>query len=179
MADPFELTVAEAAAAIASGDLSPVELTESYLARIDKLNPKRKDPNQLKLQAFVQVRNYSTEVANVDLVPPRDVPASSTPEEQLDSQPEAFEESGHADHVLDHHEVAPLLLRAKLLEPAGPLVVRREYLATEQPLRLPIQDTDPSSASPGSIIDGDRRSPGRLDDCGSQVWRSQPIPQAA
>src|SRR3954454_1770815 len=47
MADPFELTVAEAAAAIATGDLSPVELTESYLARIDKLNP--------ELTAYVEV----------------------------------------------------------------------------------------------------------------------------
>jgi aspartyl-tRNA(Asn)/glutamyl-tRNA(Gln) amidotransferase subunit A len=47
MADPFELTVAEAAAAIATGELSPVELTESYLARIDKLNP--------ELTAYVEV----------------------------------------------------------------------------------------------------------------------------
>jgi aspartyl-tRNA(Asn)/glutamyl-tRNA(Gln) amidotransferase subunit A len=47
MADPFELTVAEAAVAVATGDLSPVELTESYLARIDKLNP--------ELIAYVEV----------------------------------------------------------------------------------------------------------------------------
>jgi aspartyl-tRNA(Asn)/glutamyl-tRNA(Gln) amidotransferase subunit A len=39
MSDPAELTVSEAAAAVASGQLSPVELTDAYLVRIEKLNP--------------------------------------------------------------------------------------------------------------------------------------------
>src|SRR5439155_4274765 len=38
------------------------------VVRVDKLNPKRKDPNQLKLQAFVQVRNYRPADTTVDLV---------------------------------------------------------------------------------------------------------------
>ncbi|MEI5100743.1 amidase family protein [Streptomyces sp. PmtG] len=36
---PFELTLAEAAAAIAARELSPVELTDSVLARIDRVEP--------------------------------------------------------------------------------------------------------------------------------------------
>jgi aspartyl-tRNA(Asn)/glutamyl-tRNA(Gln) amidotransferase subunit A len=39
MSDPTELTLSEAAAAVADRQLSPVELTEAYLARIEKLNP--------------------------------------------------------------------------------------------------------------------------------------------
>ena len=39
MSDPTELTLSEAAAAVADSQLSPVELTEAYLARIEKLNP--------------------------------------------------------------------------------------------------------------------------------------------
>ncbi|MCQ4045410.1 amidase [Streptantibioticus rubrisoli] len=38
MAEPHELTMLEQAAAIRSGELSPVELTEHYLTRIDRLN---------------------------------------------------------------------------------------------------------------------------------------------
>src|SRR5207248_1203514 len=38
------------------------------VVRVDKHNPKRKDPNQLKLQAFVQVRNYRPVETTVDLV---------------------------------------------------------------------------------------------------------------
>lgn len=45
--DLTELTLAEAAAAVASGQLSPVELTEAYLARIERLNP--------QLTAYVEV----------------------------------------------------------------------------------------------------------------------------
>ncbi|HUZ21895.1 MAG TPA: amidase [Acidimicrobiales bacterium] len=37
--DPTELTIAEASALIAAGGLSPVELTEAYLARIERLQP--------------------------------------------------------------------------------------------------------------------------------------------
>ena len=47
MSDPTELTLSEAAAAVADRQLSPVELTEAYLARIEKLNP--------ELTAFVTV----------------------------------------------------------------------------------------------------------------------------
>jgi aspartyl-tRNA(Asn)/glutamyl-tRNA(Gln) amidotransferase subunit A len=39
MSDPTELTLSETAAAVASGELSPVEVTDAYLNRIDKLNP--------------------------------------------------------------------------------------------------------------------------------------------
>lgn len=39
MSDLTDLTIAEAAARIQTRDLSPVELTEAYLARIDRLNP--------------------------------------------------------------------------------------------------------------------------------------------
>ncbi|MDF3291244.1 amidase [Streptomyces silvisoli] len=38
MAEPHELTMLEQAAAIREGELSPVELTRHYLARIDRLN---------------------------------------------------------------------------------------------------------------------------------------------
>lgn len=34
-----ELTITEAADAIARGDVSPTELTQAYLSRIDKLDP--------------------------------------------------------------------------------------------------------------------------------------------
>ena len=37
--EPTELTIADAADTIARGELSPVELTRAYLARIDKLDP--------------------------------------------------------------------------------------------------------------------------------------------
>ena len=47
MTEPTDLTVAEAAAAVAAGKLSPVELTEAYLARIGELNP--------SLTAYVEV----------------------------------------------------------------------------------------------------------------------------
>ena len=47
MGDPTELTLAAAAAAVATGELSPVELTTAYLERIDRLNP--------VLTAFVEV----------------------------------------------------------------------------------------------------------------------------
>ena len=39
MDDPTELTLAAAAAAVAAGEVSPVELTTAYLERIDGLNP--------------------------------------------------------------------------------------------------------------------------------------------
>jgi aspartyl-tRNA(Asn)/glutamyl-tRNA(Gln) amidotransferase subunit A len=39
MSDPTELTLAAAAAAVAAGEISPVELTTAYLQRIEKLNP--------------------------------------------------------------------------------------------------------------------------------------------
>jgi len=42
MAQPHELTLGQAAAAIRSGDLSPVTLIESLLARIDAVDPKVK-----------------------------------------------------------------------------------------------------------------------------------------
>jgi aspartyl-tRNA(Asn)/glutamyl-tRNA(Gln) amidotransferase subunit A len=45
--DPTELTLAAAAAAVAAGELSPVELTTAYLERIDRLNP--------ALTAYVEV----------------------------------------------------------------------------------------------------------------------------
>ena len=47
MSDPTELTLSETAAAVAGGQLSPVEVTDAYLARIEKLNP--------ELTAFVTV----------------------------------------------------------------------------------------------------------------------------
>ena len=47
MSDPTELTLSETAAAVAGGELSPVEVTDAYLARIEKLNP--------ELTAFVTV----------------------------------------------------------------------------------------------------------------------------
>src|SRR6188472_340231 len=47
MSEPTELTLSEAATAVADRQLSPVELTEAYLARIEKLNP--------ELTAFVTV----------------------------------------------------------------------------------------------------------------------------
>jgi hypothetical protein len=45
--EPYALTVTEASGLIAAGDLSPVELTESVLARIDQAEP--------HLNAFVEV----------------------------------------------------------------------------------------------------------------------------
>ena len=39
MGDPTELTLAAAGAAVAAGELSPVELTTAYLERIERLNP--------------------------------------------------------------------------------------------------------------------------------------------
>jgi aspartyl-tRNA(Asn)/glutamyl-tRNA(Gln) amidotransferase subunit A len=45
--EPTELTIADAADTIARGELSPVELTRAYLARIDKLDP--------ELNAYVKV----------------------------------------------------------------------------------------------------------------------------
>lgn len=47
MSDPTELTLAAAAAGVAAGELSPVELTTAYLERIDEWNP--------VLTAFVEV----------------------------------------------------------------------------------------------------------------------------
>ncbi len=47
MGDPTELTLAAAAAAVAAGEVSPVELTTAYLERVDRLNP--------ALTAFVEV----------------------------------------------------------------------------------------------------------------------------
>ena len=47
MGDPTELSLAAAAAEVAAGELSPVELTMAYLERIDGLNP--------ALTAFVEV----------------------------------------------------------------------------------------------------------------------------
>ncbi len=47
MSDPTELTLAAAAAGVAAGELSPVELTTAYLERIDGFNP--------VLTAFVEV----------------------------------------------------------------------------------------------------------------------------
>jgi Asp-tRNA(Asn)/Glu-tRNA(Gln) amidotransferase A subunit family amidase len=40
MSDPAELTLLEAAAAIGAGELSPVELTEHYLARTERTGPR-------------------------------------------------------------------------------------------------------------------------------------------
>ena len=45
--EPTELTIADAADTITRGELSPVELTHAYLARIDKLDP--------ELNAYVEV----------------------------------------------------------------------------------------------------------------------------
>ena len=39
MSDPTDLTLSETAAAVAGGELSPVEVTDAYLVRIEKLNP--------------------------------------------------------------------------------------------------------------------------------------------
>ena len=39
MPEPFELTVGEAARAIREGELTPVALVESLLARVDALEP--------------------------------------------------------------------------------------------------------------------------------------------
>lgn len=47
MTRPYELTLAEAAAAVAGGEVSPVELVDSVLARIEEVDP--------KLNAFVTV----------------------------------------------------------------------------------------------------------------------------
>lgn len=47
MTRPYELTLAQAAAAVAGGELSPVELVDSVLARIEAVDP--------KLNAFVTV----------------------------------------------------------------------------------------------------------------------------
>lgn len=62
MPQPYELTIAQAAAEIANGDLSPVELTESLLARSRGLDPQLSVWMALDEEAALDAAKRSTDI---------------------------------------------------------------------------------------------------------------------
>src|SRR6266545_1957821 len=73
-------------------------------------------------------------IAEIDLIPARDVAADPPSEEQFDADPQPLGEAGHADHDGGNHVIAAAPLGAELLQTSGGLVIAGEYLAPEQPV---------------------------------------------
>src|SRR5215217_3955109 len=71
-------------------------------------------------------------VVDIQLIPPRDIPAATLAEQQLERDAEPFEQSGRSNHVLGHHIRISLLLDSKFLEAPDALIVAAEDTASEQ-----------------------------------------------
>ncbi len=68
--EPYELTVSEASAKLASRELSPVALMESLLVRIEKLEPSLKAWVTLDPETALQAARWCEATLGVNLSPP-------------------------------------------------------------------------------------------------------------
>src|SRR5215213_9457317 len=76
-------------------------------------------------------------IADVELIPTRDVAAASLPDQELQPDTKPFDESGHANDVLGHLPTAAVLLGPKLLDSAHMTAIPVDDRPAEQTVEAP------------------------------------------
>jgi hypothetical protein len=71
-------------------------------------------------------------IADVDLIPTRDLAARTHAEERLQAEVQSFHQARRSNQALHDAEVVTALLRMKFLQPSDAAIVARHYPAAEK-----------------------------------------------